>query len=217
VLRSPSAWVRDFETVPKSNIFFIFAAVNRDPKTKVYTAKMNLRIFFIGVFSLPIITFFMCSCKSSEKSNGNKPKNTEIVSGQESSHQVAVRAPVIIYKTTKDYFYNVPVDLSEDRTMITSYPDISDIYIEGTLAYPTRLEEGFLLDNRGIGPNSAFIKFTYEEYSKLKTTPSPDMLYNLITDKEPFSAMYKLNCKRDTSEINIIIRSGLKENCKKIK
>lgn len=178
---------------------------------------MNFRTFIIVVFSLSIITLFMYSCKTSKKNNVSKPEDNEAAVGQKSHHQVVATAPVIIYKTTKDYYRNVPVGLSADKLAISSYPDISDIYFEGNLAYPTRLEQGYLLDNRGLGPNSVFIKFTYEEYSKLKTTPSPEILYNLITDKEPFSAMYKLNCKRDTSEINTMIRSGLKENCKKIK
>ncbi|HOY31375.1 MAG TPA: hypothetical protein PKW80_05815 [Bacteroidales bacterium] len=125
--------------------------------------------------------------------------------------------PIIIYKTTKDYFKNVPVTLSGDKTLIVSYPDKKDVYYEGELAYPTLLYGGYLLDNRGIGPNSAFLKFTYEEYSRLNETPSTDVLIELVQDKDPFIEMYLLSCKRDTSDINSLIKSGLKKNCKKIK
>ncbi len=127
------------------------------------------------------------------------------------------RPPVIIYKTTKDYYKNVPVAMSEDKSSIVSYPDITDVFYQGEPAYPTRLAGGYLLDNRGIGINSAFIKYTYEEYSRLSATPSPETLYNLIIDKNPFTEIYLLTCKKDTSEINKLIFSGLKENCKKIK
>jgi len=127
------------------------------------------------------------------------------------------RPPVVIYKTSKDYFYNVPVGLSEDKSAVVSYPDITDVFYQGKLAYPTKLAGGYLLDNRGIGINSAFIKYTYEEYSRLNAVPSPESLFNLIIDNNPFTEMYLLSCKKDTSEINNLIFSGLKENCKKIK
>lgn len=125
--------------------------------------------------------------------------------------------PIIIYKTNKDYSKNVPITLSADKTAIMSFPDIRDVYYKEDLAYPTKLTRGFWLDNRGINENSAFLKYTYEEFSQLSETPSVEILYDRIIDKDPFVEMYIIACERDTSEINKIIRSGLKKNCKKIK
>ena len=183
-------------------------------KHSITTMKLKK---LISLFFSTIVFFSIISCKT--------PKEIEAVNVQDSvpnknklcKREMLARPPVIIYKTSKDYFNNIPVGLSEDKTVIISYPDIQDIYYQGEPAYPTRLAGGYLLDNRGIGLNSAFIKYTYQEYSRLNATPSAETLYNLIIDKNPFTEIYLLNCKKDTSEINKLIFSGLKENCKKIK
>ena len=121
----------------------------------------------------------------------------------------------IVYKTKGDYTKYVPVTLSEDKSKIVSYPAPQDVFTNGKLALPTQLAHGFLLDNRGIGPNSAFIKITYEEYAKLAQPPSPDELYKLIIDKEPFTEMYDLgprsNFKDDKMICTIIKKHKLKE------
>lgn len=91
----------------------------------------------------------------------------------------------IVYKTKKDYSQNVPVILSDDKTRIVSYPSIRDIYYKGELAYPTKLSDGFWLDNRGINLNVAFTKYTYEEYSTFEKTPSIEALFDNIIDINP--------------------------------
>jgi len=98
----------------------------------------------------------------------------------------------IIYQTRGDYSKNVPVTLSADKTKIVSYPAPQDLYTAGVLAYPTELAKKYWLDNRGIGPNTAFLKLTYEEYAKLGAAPGPDDLYKLIIDKDPITHMYSL-------------------------
>ena len=99
--------------------------------------------------------------------------------------------------------------MSEDKSKVVSYPDIKDVYYQGKLAYPTALAKGFWLDNRGIGPNSAFIKLTYEEYAKLPGTPSPDELFAMLLDTNPFREIYNMgnrnNYKDAVAEINQII------------
>ena len=40
-----------------------------------------------------------------------------------------------------------------------------------------------LVDNKGINPQVAFLKFTYEEYSKLTEAPAMDTLMENILDK----------------------------------
>ena len=124
--------------------------------------------------------------------------------------------PVIIYKTKKDYFYNVPVGLSVDKKSVISYPDKVDIYHGGILATPTLLANGYLLDNRGIDKNSAFTKYSYEKYSKLSSTPTAETMFSQIIDFEPFLEMYSCNCQRDTAKLNRMIREGLEGKCKKI-
>ncbi|HQN15688.1 MAG TPA: hypothetical protein PLC90_04960 [Bacteroidales bacterium] len=173
---------------------------------------MNIRkIFFLLI---PLSMFLLTSCKTAKEKNtaDNTPDTNH-----DTNTMVMATPPVIIYKTYKDYHKNVPVTLSADKSAIVSYPDIKDVYYNDTLAYPTRLARGFWLDNRGIGPHAAFLKFTYEEYSQLEATPAPDVLFQNILETDPFKEIYKLSCERDTVEINKIIKSGLSENCKKIK
>jgi hypothetical protein len=123
---------------------------------------------------------------------------------------------LVIYKTKKDYSKYVPVTLSTDKSKVVSYPDIKDVYFEGKLAYPTALAHDFWLDNRGVGPNTAFIKLTYEEYSRLPGTPSPDELFAMILDANPFREIYSMgnrhSFKDPVAEINRIIEEhGLKK------
>ncbi len=127
----------------------------------------------------------------------------------------------IIYKTKADYSKYIPITLSEDRTKVLNYPDPKDVYFNGQLAYPTALAKGYWLDNRGIGPNSVFIKLTYQEYAKLPAAPAPDELFKMILDKDPFIRIYSLGSryqfKNEVAEINHIIESGGLKHCKRLK
>ncbi len=96
---------------------------------------------------------------------------------------------VLVYKTTKNYNHHVPVILSEDKTTIVSYPSPKDIQTEGKYHYPTLLKKGYLMDNRGIGKNVAFLKYTYEEYAQLEHAPDMETLYQSILDKNPLTEM----------------------------
>ena len=130
-------------------------------------------------------------------------------------------APCIIYKTKRDYSRYVPVMLSADKKSIVSYPGIRDIYFKGKLAYPTPLTDGFLLDNRGIGPDMAFLNITYEAYSDLDKTPSIDDLLKQILDNDPVTEMYRCGNRTQYAdpkkELNNLISSGNLGNCKRLK
>ena len=135
---------------------------------------------------------------------------------------IPVASPkVVIYKTKKDYSKYVPVTLSDDKSKVVSYPDIKDVYFEGKLAYPTALAKGYWLDNRGVGPKSAFIKLTYEEYAKLPGTPTPDELYAMLLDKNPFCKIYDMgnrySFKDPVAEINQVIERHELKKYKELK
>ena len=78
-----------------------------------------------------------------------------------------IGAPTIVYKTKRNYSGNVPVMLNATKDTIISYPAKEDLKPNGTWAYPSLLHKDYLLDNRGIGPNVAFLKYSYEEYYNL--------------------------------------------------
>ena len=123
------------------------------------------------------------------------------------------QAPVIIYKTTADYFFNVPVSMNEARDRIVSFPAPSDLYYNGEPALPGKLKKGYLLDRRGINANSVFTSYTYSEYAALEAPPSLEELHESIIDKHPFKAMYNCGKKSDyqdlISELNEAISNNL--------
>jgi hypothetical protein len=133
----------------------------------------------------------------------------------------AALPPVTVYKTKSNYTNLVPIGLSEDKARIASYPGTGDVYYSGKLAYPTELNQGYLLDHRGIGKNTAFLNITYERYSQLERTPSLTELFNLILDNDPFLEIYDCtNTYIDptgpgaTEKLNEIINNGtLNEKC----
>lgn len=137
--------------------------------------------------------------------------------------QVKAKAgpPVIIYKTKKDYSQNIPVGLSPDKKTLASFPAVGDIYYNGVLATPQLLNDGYLLDNRGIGPDVAFLSITYAEYSRLKKTPPADSLFKLIIDKDPLTEMYNCGIRYDyddiIGELNTKIKNGDVSGFKKLK
>ncbi len=130
-------------------------------------------------------------------------------------------APAVVYKTKADYSKYVPVTLSEDKASIVAYPAVKDIYYKGQFAYPDVLQNGYLLDNRGIGSNSAFLKVTYEEYAKFEAVPNLTELYSQILEKDPFVEIYNLGdrtrFKNEISDINSIIAKGGLKKFTKIK
>lgn len=128
---------------------------------------------------------------------------------------------LIVYKTQKDYYRNVPVIMTADGKALESYPDIRDIYFQGQLAYPTRLEQGYLIDNRGINIRVAFLKITYEEYAQMKATPSAGELLRMIEDRDPLIEMYSGGLRsrwaNPVEEINALIRSGSLDRLTRLK
>ncbi len=125
-----------------------------------------------------IVLVIFVSCKSKVETP-SKVDNTSII------NSIVPSLPILVYKTKNDYSNLVPVFLNDDRTEIVSYPDPKDIKVGSKFFLPTSLQDGYLLDNKGIGKNVAFLKYTYEEYSKLKNLPTLEELYNNIIDKNP--------------------------------
>jgi hypothetical protein len=165
------------------------------------------------ILILVFTTFSLNSCKCHKNASQTVTENNN-------STPVTVNAiaPVIIYKTTSDFYNNVPVILSDDKTDIVSFPDRSDVYFNGKLAYPTRLDNGYLLDNRGIGKNVAFLNITYEQYSKLSATPTKTELLKMILDKNPLTELY--NCNQLPSNniqmLNEAIKNGIPTICENL-
>ena len=166
---------------------------------------------------IPILLFAALGCKTNNTVT-QAPKNKE----SEFTPQFIPGPPALVYKTRANYNNLVPVILSDDKTEIVSYPAPTDIKTESGYQVPTVLNKGYLLDNRGIWKNVAFLKLTYEEYSKLQNPLTPKELYDLIIDKDPLTELCNCGIKSAFSDITtqlneLIDNNTLRSKCKKIK
>ncbi len=167
---------------------------------------MNKYLYF--GFALMLV---LVSCNSKKNMKQNILTNSEVAMHIPS-------APAVIYKTIRDFSDYVPVIMDEDRTRIVSYPDPTDLTLNGKPAKPTPLLNGYLLDNRGINKNVVFLKYTYETYIKMTSPPSlNDMMANIL-EKYPLAEMYTCGFRNEFTDLvkdmNVIIANGF-QNCRK--
>ena len=169
-------------------------------------------ILFLSFSLIMISTLSSCSRQSAKSIEKSKQTISENISN--------AGPPCIIYKTKSDFDKLVPVTLNDEKSKIMSYPAISDIYYKVEFAYPTKLSDGFLLDNRGIDKNVAFLKLTYEEYSKLKKTPTKEELKKMIISDDPLIEMYdcgsKFEYKNLIEDIDNLIKNHELNKCRKM-
>ena len=165
------------------------------------------RINILSIMAMLMAMFF--SCKTSKINQA--PSAT--------MSPVKALAPVIVYKTKADYSRLVPVTLNATGDKIVSYPAPSDVYTDGILAIPVKLHKGYLLDKRGIHPNTAFTSYTYEAYSQLESAPSMEDLISSIVDPDPFEELYDCGNRGQFNNIekdlNRLIRNKF-EGCNKL-
>lgn len=159
---------------------------------------------------------------ATSKNTSTSAKNTRGPESTTSAQVSYIGEPAIIYKTKADYSKYVPVILNAEKTEVISYPAPTDVYRNGKLAYPTQLVNGYYLDNRGIGINSAFLNITYDEYVKLKEAPLlADMIGKLMLEKNPFTEIYSIGTRsrftNEQAEINEIIKKGGLKKFKRLK
>ncbi len=126
--------------------------------------------------------------------------------------QVDMQPKAVIYKTNGNYADHVPIVLSSDRSTIVSFPAPSDLRDSQR---PISLTNGWLLDCRGaIGANTAFLRYSYEEYAALSHAPSISELRSAIIPDAYTTEAYRLpmtlnEARNDTSSVNTFIRTKL--------
>ena len=166
------------------------------------------------ILSILLILSVVWSCKTQQKVDDMSSKK-EIITIDYSAGPTTY-----IYKTKGNYNNLIPITLSDDKSIISSYPHPKDIYYKNVLAIPTQLKDGYLLDNRGISKNVAFLNITYEEYSKLDNPPNIDELFEMIIDNNPIVELYdcgnRYQYKDEVVELNNIITEKHLRQCKKI-
>ncbi len=158
--------------------------------------------------------FLLSGCHAPKQAAETVGQNadTAFAWGYTPTHKVAALPPVIVYKTRKDYNNLVPVTLDATGTEIAAYPAPSDLRRGDSYAVPTVLDNGYLLDNRGISVHTAFTSYTYEEYAAMEASPSPEDLKAHIIDKNPFVELWhcgQANQYKDkVAELNRLISVG---------
>lgn len=161
---------------------------------------------------IAFITVAGCTAGNSLEGQANKHKAP--------MPQFTTGPATLVYKTKRDYGSFVPVLLSDDKRKIISYPDPKDF--KDPYPMPTKLKDGYLLDNRGIGLNTAYLNLTYVQYAALPKAPTQEEMMKMIMDKDPFTELY--NCgnrnayKNLVDDLNTLIRSGqFKKVCRQMK
>ena len=155
----------------------------------------------------------MTACQSSKETN--KTENVETPVQQTMETPLAMAMPrIIIYKTTADFSNFVPFAMDETKTKIVSFPDPLDIKENKR---PTQLDNGYLLDNFGIGKNVVYTDYTYEQYAALTEFPDMETLMQHIAERNPLAEYYVSDADyprtgegRTIEALNQVIANGMK-------
>lgn len=161
-----------------------------------------------------------CSC---HKDGQAGPGTADQTKPAEDPTAMAETGPaVLVYSTNTDHDDHVPIMLSDDGTTIVSYPDPADLRTSNRPPKPTDLGNGYRMDNRGIGPNVAFLSMGYAEYAAFEKAPSTAELMALIVDRDPLKELYHCGPRTKytdpAAELKKIVADGaLNSRCKKLK
>lgn len=129
---------------------------------------------------------------------------------------------VLVYRTKIDHADHVPVLLSADHTRIISYPAPTDLKTANGLPVPTPVGQGYLLDNRGISRDVAYLGITWAEYAALPEAPALEKLDALIIDRDPLTELWegdrRANIADPVKEVSAWVAAGeLEKHCKRLK
>ena len=80
------------------------------------------------------------------------------------------------FKMSGNYSNNVAITLNDDGSL-AYYPAPSDITSDSR---PVDLGNGWWLNRQGLGPNSVFTSYTFDEYMALPAVPTVDQLKSAI-------------------------------------
>ncbi len=165
----------------------------------------------IAIFAGGILVMAVAACHT-QKDNGVTAENA-VVSARPESMVVGHSSMIpkaVVYRTNGPFSENVPIIMSANRKEIVSFPAPSDIHPD---VAPVELAEGYLLDRHGVGINSAFTRYTYDEYSTLPVAPSLRHLRQMVIPGAIVTDLVRLpfpltTALADTARVNRLIRQG---------
>ncbi len=123
---------------------------------------------------------------------------------------------LLVYKTSGNYSKLVPVELSADKTSISSYPSPKDM---ANNPAPVKLKHGYWLSKSGISTRTAFLSISIKEYSNLSAPPSRTELLQKVKDKSPLTELWDCGVRGSMTEkeLNALIKAGnLIDRCSKV-
>ncbi len=133
---------------------------------------------FITSIAIGAAAFCAAACSSTKSVSPDSIPAPQIISVTPTGGNSNSAIPqAVVYRTNGNFIHNVPITLSADRKEIVSFPAPSDLSVN---SLPVELNDGYLLDRRGISPNTAFTTYTYDKYSAMKSAPSLNELKRAI-------------------------------------
>lgn len=136
---------------------------------------MNMKIFGVAI---PVIAM-LTSCSSQKtttitisqqqavEQNEITPVKADLGMMDSRPRNAVLKASA--FRMSGDYANHVAVTLDASGNL-TYFPGPGDI---SESSRPKQIGDGWWLNRQGLGPNSVFTKWTFEEYSKLPSVPSP--------------------------------------------
>lgn len=141
------------------------------------------------ILGMSVVMLASCSNKTADVALQEQPVQTEIKMRTIGGGGNAMAMPkATIFRMSGDYADRVAVTLNPDGTL-AYYPAVTDIM---TNSAPYDLGNGWWLNRQGLSSNSVFTKWTFDEYSKLKSTPSREEIIEAIIPGARVTAMEQL-------------------------
>lgn len=120
-----------------------------------------------------ILLLASCSKKNTEPAPEPEIKLEQHITGGAPSQFIP---KATIFKMNGPYENNVAVTLGADGKL-TYYPAPTDLTVNSE---PFELGDGWWLNRQGLGANSVFTKWTFDEYRKMKNVPSREEIMDAI-------------------------------------
>lgn len=127
-----------------------------------------------------ILSIGLTACHSTKTdiTQGTSPVgDTEVRSPDNDVPSIRREPATRAFRPNGDYAANVMVTLSPDCREVISYPECNEV--DSSMA-PVKLSRGYYLDRGGVGPNTVFLRWTYDEYSRLPETPTPSQIIEAV-------------------------------------
>lgn len=142
---------------------------------------------------------------------GCRAQQTVQVAQADVKEAVSALPKARIYLMSGDYRNNVPLNLNASGEVV-SFPAPTDIRVDNL---PIQLADGYLLDTRGINENSVFMRYTYADYSALRSAPTVAELKKAIIPGARVTKVITLPMTLQQARADIpAVNSWIKKNLK---